>query len=272
MNIFQKIKASIYGPEFYRNLAGKPTSETIKYFFKFLLLVTIIGTIVISITAITFVSLLSSDDFVNKVISYFPAELTLNIKDGQISTNVKEPYKIVTPEKFASKEDSKKANLAVIDTKVDAVSFNSFEAYDTTFLITKNSLIYIKDGALSIAPVAKYAGPELNINRDFISSFIKDKLPIIRTLVWFIPIPLYIVLFIKSVFYLIEFFLWALVVWLVLKIMKVSNGYMHAYRVMIQAATLPIIVDQFWPAPWYVSVLLALIVVVINFSTKSKTA
>lgn len=268
MNILQKIAKSIYGPELYADLANQPTSSSIKYYLKFLLLLTLVSTIILSATFISFTRSALTDEKVAETIAYYPADLTLKAKDGVFVTNVTEPYKI--PFKEENVKEGEPQNIVVIDTKVDAVSLSSFEAYDTLLLINKDSVIATDDNSLKITPAAEYFNENFELNQATIQSFVSDFLPIVRSSVWFSPILIYLALYSAGVFVFIVALFWALCVWLFLRFMKKNQGYKHAYRVTIHAMTLGLTLNLFIDVPLLANVFLILIVVFVNFHSQKS--
>jgi hypothetical protein len=267
MNIFKKIWKSIYGPEFYADLANKNTGFSIGFYVKTILLVSIISAIVISTAVIPLSRIALSDASINSLVELYPADLNLNIKDGVLSTNVIEPYKIGPV--FNDSELPKMDSMVVIDTKVTAVSFDSFKQYNTAVLLTKDSAVMMKDGGLQIIPLNSVTG-EFNLNRQMIAGFANSATPVLRKLVWFTPLVVYLASFIANLFMLVTFFIFALIIWLVLILLKKSGGYMHAYRVTIHSMTLGVILSSFLGMSWLVSVLLAVIIILINFLKKGN--
>ncbi len=272
MNIFKKIGKSVYGPEFYSSLKLEKTSASVKYYLKFVLLISIIPALVWSSTLIPSLFNLLSAENVAKTVALYPAELVLTIKDGQFSTNVTEPYYIPLPEKFkGDTSDSNKRvvdNFVVIDTKIENFTPDILEQYKTSVLITKNSVISEKDGGLQVMPLNKTMIYELN--SQVIQGLASKTIPILKALIYFIPIFVYVICFISYIWSLIPLFLTALLVWLALTIKKVNSGYMHAYRVSIHAVTLGVLLNVVYSIlfggslGWYIMAIVTIIMALVN--------
>jgi hypothetical protein len=266
MNIFKTIGKSIYGPDFYSTLVGQGKSLSVKYYFKFLLLLALLATIIFSVVNMPKAFRALTPESVDSLVALYPAELTLTTKDGTFVTNVKEPYQI--PMKYqedAPKKEGEQENFAVIDTKVDAVSLETFKKYDTFVLINKNSVVALKDGSLQMTPVATYFAPGFELNQTSIKSFTVKVLPLVRNMVWLIPVLIYIGFYISGLMTLVLMFVWALLVWLVLLLNRQSKGYSYAYCITIHATTLSLILGVlFTRLPWYVSAIVTLIVILVN--------
>src|SRR3989344_2786792 len=156
--IFKNIKKSIYSPGYYHELLAKPFSYSMKYYLLFAVLLSFIVALFFSLAATPELKL-RLDESLEKAATSYPAELKVEIKNGQVSTNVQEPYVVKMPEDFKNNEEltingSKPQdfqNLIVIDTKNDFSNVNQFTSYDTALLLTKDSIIYYnKEGGISI--------------------------------------------------------------------------------------------------------------------------
>jgi hypothetical protein len=247
MNIFKKIGNSVYGVELYTSLRVEKTGPSVKYYFKFIILLSAIWAIALSFFWIPTLKGFLSSKSISDLISLYPAELTLKIDNGQFSTNVKEPYFIKFPKKeVASSTDSGRdevENFVVIDTSIESFSPDVLKQNDTFVLVTKNSVISDKDGTLQVMPLSNYKDFKYELNRQGIQSFALKVLPVLRPLIYFTPLFMFAIYYISYVWFLIPLFIFALLVWLVLVIKKNNGGYMHAYRVTIHAITLALILN-----------------------------
>jgi hypothetical protein len=272
MNIFKKIKSSIYGPDFFNSLKSEKTDSSIIFYFKFTLMLSVISAVVMSFTAIpTFNGFLTKES-VNEFVSLYPAELNLKISDGQFSTNVTEPYYIAFPKDDEPLKSGEKQvdNFVVIDTSVESFSPDILDKNKTMIFLTKNSVISEKDGGLSVMPLSDFKNFKYELNRESIYSVISKIVPVLKPLVYFIPFFGLAAYFIGYAWFLVVLFLIALVIWLILVIKKNNGGYMHAYRVTIHAMTLGLILDVIYSAifnhtfSWLVLAGITAIVAIIN--------
>jgi len=227
--LFASIKASIYSPAYYRDLLAKPFSYSLKYYLKFALIVSFVMTVVLSARIIPVVN-----DFLGNLDSnvgkYYPAELIMTIKNGELSTNVKEPYFM---------ED-----FLVIDTKTP-FSAEQFAKYGDRVWLTKNEIIVPKgsSGGLQIQPLKDI--PDFVVTKDKVGSW----LAIIGSKAGFVPYLLVFAIFVLSflvfgwrMLYLLIF---SLAIWLLAKILGFDiKGYGGAYRVGLHAMTVPILLHS----------------------------
>jgi hypothetical protein len=273
MNIFKQIGKSIYGPEFYTGLKAETVGPAIKYYLKLVLLVSIIPALSWTIFVFPDVRSLLEPQNVTSLVSVYPAELELKIKDGQFSTNVVEPYVIAVPGGYEVEADSSEEvpkNLVVIDTSIESISPNILKENSALFFITKNSIIGAKDGGLQVIPMSEYKDFSYTLNQSGLEKLAQKIAPILKGLLYFAPLFIYIGLFSSGVMLLIFVLIFALFAWLILVIKKNSLGYKYAFRVTVHAFTLGLIADFVYssitgqPLDWLITGLLTMIIVFVN--------
>lgn len=270
MNFFKKIGLSIYSPTFYRELLDKPLKYSIKYFFGLILLSSLVSTIFWSATLLpglnSFIRSVKGD-----VVKYYPEGLEVTIKSGKASTNVTEPYYVKGPQKEglspANQGTNEVENILVIDTTHD-FSLTEFDEHKTMFLLTRDAIVSKNDnGKISIEPLSKV--PDMTITRDAVSRWMDKIVPFLKVLPFLLPILILIGIYLSNIFTLVYFLLAALLVWICLKIKKVSGGYKKAYQITIHAYTfslIAILVLGFFGVtlPFLVPTALLLIIALIN--------
>jgi hypothetical protein len=158
----------------------------------------------------------------------FPKDLEINIEKGTVSTNVTEPYYInisqstideLLPNSKNNSTSNFETHLLVIDTKGKA---EDFERYQSVYLLTKNSLIYYKDGQINIKSLRNIQNQK--INQQYVLNQIekfKDIISFINSAFYFTPILIFIATLISISFKIL--FL-SLVIFFILqiKIYKIS--------------------------------------------------
>src|SRR3989338_6098531 len=166
MDFLDKIKNSIYGPEFYRELQSKPLSFSFKYFYTLASILALIGTAQFSFQVIPNLTAFLAG-IGPEIVNSYPSELVLTTKDGQASSNVVEPYFIKTP---ASIRNENYKNIPATE---------SFTRYDTFAVVTKTSLALRKDsGGIEIYSLREM--PDLTIDRASVESFVGKLQPFIK--------------------------------------------------------------------------------------------
>ena len=96
MSFLQNIGKSIYSPEFYKELLGLPFSFSLKYFYSLAVVLAVALAVIFSFKIIP-----AAQPFLQsigpQVLNYYPDELVITIKNGDVSTNVAEPYLLPLP-------------------------------------------------------------------------------------------------------------------------------------------------------------------------------
>ncbi|GEM_PF-6266306 len=177
----------------------------------------------------------------NKVLTLieevYPEELEIKIKNGQVSTDVTEPYYITIRQEtletlFALKKSDQntksKVRLLSIDTKGKA---DEFEKYQSLALLTQTSIVYYKDSNINIYPLREVK--DLTINKEAIISKIKEinkdnKIGKIITIGALLSPFLIVIGSLLS--QLIMFLLLTLIVYLMVKINQLPTGSKNTFR------------------------------------------
>ncbi|MEA1929867.1 MAG: DUF1189 family protein [Patescibacteria group bacterium] len=243
MSIFTQIKDSVYEPSFYRSLGKQPLSYSFKYFFKFVLLLSLAFTIVLTINWAPRVKE-ALNEIGPAVASFYPAELVVTIEDGIAITNVPEPFFFDIPagdfeEGVGRHVDERLEHLLVIDT-TESFSVEKFGEYRTLAWLTRDALVVMDDQGIQLIPLAEI--PNIIIDRaliDGLTTSLQDFLSAFPFLL--LPIGIFIASFVFSASKLIYLLIAALLIWLLTKIMGQSAGYAKSYQIGLHAVTLGMI-------------------------------
>ncbi len=244
MEFLNNIYKSIYSPTFYREILQKPFSYSMKNFWLFILILALLGSIFLSFGAISnFKNIV--DNFVPEIINFYPQDLQITIKSGEVETNVQEPYFINIPKEV--KDDIKNQemtgieNFLVINTK-EEFNLERFQSYKTFALLTKNSLISYKDNGINIQVIDKNIN--FIINKDVINNFYQKIKPFSRFIYPAIPVLIYLgVLFIMSS-KLIYLFFGALAIWILASIKGLKIKYWKAYQLSLHLIVPIILIES----------------------------
>ena len=258
MNIFVRIKNSIYNPEYYSEATKKPFSHSFKYLLIFGLLFAFVFAIVVIIKFVPIVNLLS--DKAPQMADYFPEGLVVTIKDGKVSTNVQEPYFIKIPQELKDNSAHLESaditlngnsvqlntnsldNLVVINTK-DKFDIGTFYSYKTLILLTSDSIAYLdKNNQISIGPLSDVK--DFTLDRGKILSFIDIIKPFLIILYPLVFVGAYIIGYIAVIIKMIYLLFGALLIWIVVKIKGIKMGYKESYKVGMQLMTAAIIITS----------------------------
>lgn len=178
LNAFVKTFTS---PDYYGDILAAPFKFSLKFFFFYFFLYSFISTSILTIS--TFIPLQKGLMLaVPRLSEIVPEELEINIKDGNVTTNVQEPYyvPIDTVENLFKNinrnvlgaASNKPRYLLVIDTNA---KIEDFTTYQTEFLLTKNFLTYYKDNRIEVAPLSQIKNA--TISRATLDVLLKNLIP-----------------------------------------------------------------------------------------------
>ena len=179
MKFFQTIRDSIYSPSFYAGARSEKTSATIKHFFLFMILVSVVTGTYLSLSLWHWAV---STDFVDTtraaILASYPDELVLDFKDGHVTTNVPEPFFIPTPASLrntpsAQADKKMPANLDVIDT-TRAITPSDFTTYDTGAILGSDSLWIndVKNGKVDVRTYASWKKDQFSVDKKQVTGWI----------------------------------------------------------------------------------------------------
>ncbi len=243
MNLLQKIKSSVYDPNFYTELIEKEKDSPFKYFLSFILIVSLFSTV---ITTTYFLPKYSAaiNMIKDRIVVGYPDELEVKIIKGQAFSNVTEPYfiKLSSKDSLASKDSQYGylENFLVISTKKD-FNLSEFRNYKTFALLTKDSLVFTEKDKVSISSLSTI--PDITINKSRVVNLVNKISPYLSKLKFVFPVLIYFGTVIGYMFILVGLLVLSLVVWLIAKLRKINIGYKRSYRLSMYASTLPIILE-----------------------------
>jgi hypothetical protein len=239
---FKTFWKSISDPSYYKELFLTDFSFSLKYLFFLLFLISLIGGIIFSARVVMYLPKLPG--FIAQAKStirvFYPSELIITVEDGKVKTNVKEPYFIEFPEEFGATE----AHFITIDTRA---RFEDIERYDTTVLITDDTVFYADDPGYKTVPISK--GMNIVFNKNVYDQFIERVLPYLD----YLSMAVYVLIITSLVIWpflgaglalagrMIYLLFTSVVLWVVIKIMKKDLTYQKIYQLSIHALSLPII-------------------------------
>lgn len=151
---------SLLNFNYYHEAAKTDFFFSLKYFFGLLTLTSFVSFLPLALTAVFFLPKLPATvtqvkSFAEKAI---PPSLVMTVKNGEVSTNVFEPYYVDAP--------NIKGHLAVIDTTANPSDYGKYDSY---FLVTKSALVSSdgsrNDNSPQVIPI-KDLTPDGTINHD----------------------------------------------------------------------------------------------------------
>ena len=178
-----------------------------------------------------------------ELMNLYPKELELRISNGNLYTNVKEPYTVEIPKVFGNTEGK---HLIVIDTKGSA---DNYRKYNTIVLATRQALVFPdqQQGEKTTTQLYLFSDLKRSVYMDYsgYTKIIQSFNPFFAKLPEYINIGVIIGLvllpFVGGFFWLssILFGLYILTffVWIIEKIMKTTYGYKTLYRLGMHGVT-----------------------------------
>ncbi|MSR78682.1 MAG: DUF1189 domain-containing protein [Candidatus Taylorbacteria bacterium] len=231
MNFLNDIKSSLYDTAFYKSLSERPFKSSMKYFYSLVAVLSFILAFVFG----TQLSPMFSNENLRKVVGYYPAELTLTVKNGAVSSNVTEPYSI----KDNNPSIGRTANFVVVDTK-NGFTRELFEKYNADVWIGKDFAVTLKGKSQTELTDLRQM-PDFVLNQDKLTSW-ADK---IGNYHFILSLGLFFVLFFAFLGFftlkLVWLFIMALIIFLYAKARKISLSYKKSYQIALHAVTVPVI-------------------------------
>ncbi|HUQ84911.1 MAG TPA: DUF1189 family protein [Candidatus Limnocylindrales bacterium] len=267
MDFFKKVQNSVYSPEFYKKIPKQSFGTALKYFLLLTLLFTVLRSIAPVWNFIT-VGQKEIEKFTKNAVNIYPSDLTINIKDGKVSTNATEPYFVPIP------EDKTKSNLIVIDTKTP-FSTTQFNQYKTVAWVTKDSIFVKGDEQGQLRTIDLSEAEDFTLNKTFVDSIVARISPWLMLIAPLAIAGIVFFVFLSNIFMLVSLLFIALLIWLLLKIIKKPLKYGESYKVGMYALTLGFFVDflkEVLNLPGFplMHTSLTLLVVLFNFISSSK--
>lgn len=243
---FRTLWLSVSSPSYYRDILRANRPFTIKFILSFWFLYATIVSLYLSWQVLVPAHQVLQD-LPDKLIAGYPEELVINIEDGQVSTNVSEPY-FISVDKFeqlfdqvddqvlgADSDDIQ--NFLVIDTQASA---DDILEYSTIMLLTEDSLVYLDDGGFQANRLDEIK--ELQIDKASVTQIVERLAPFLNFI-----IPLGMVFIFSFVFifagigHAIYLFFFALLMFGLAKLMKLKLTYLQSYRLSLHILIIPLV-------------------------------
>lgn len=263
------MQKSIYAPEYYRDLVTRPSSYSWKYYASLALFLSVLMTIISSIPLLPKVHA-ELTQLPEQVVSAYPEDLRIEIKDGHVSTNVIEPYIIALPTTVALVASSSiPLQLLVIDTASE-ITPARFHDYNTVFWLSRDAMVIAdkKEGIRTIT----LSNINMTIDRVALRALLAEIQPYFVFVSPLLVLLIFMALSLSFVIMLIYLLLDSLLIFLLGKLLKLDWTYGTSYRIALHATTLPLLVSSiFFLLPFsgvqfpFLSTFVLLLVVYLNF-------
>lgn len=260
---FQTIKLSLTSRAFYQRILNGSEPMGFKYFFW----LNALYAVILAIWMIPIVFMLTSPEVHAKMLAAIPADLTVTLDKGKTSINQPEPYIIPGNTEEVKQKcngdqaclDKKPTNAIVIDTKTP-FSLEQFENYKTVVLV-KDTMIVGRKSSGQIEIIENPKDLHLELNRSWAGNIISTY----AWIAWFIPLLVFIgsatVLYVLS---LLAYLLWALVIWVLLRIYRIKTTYSRSYSIVLYMSALMLLIEAvsffipFLSSVWFKCIVVAI--------------
>ena len=273
-------KNSLVNFDYYREVLTTKFSFSLKYFYGLLVVTSFISFLPLIFGVLFFIPQWPATESKIKTMaeSAYPANLVLTVKDGQLSTNVREPYYVDAPGQLDK-------HLVAIDTKGSADDYVKYNSY---ILLTKKSFVSPKSGSnsnLEIVPLADLQD-NITVNQDTYIEMLGKVYPYFQ---YAVPLLWGLAVFLLTVgpfllgglvlpFKLLHLLIFSVVAHFILLMAKKKLSYVETYKMALHASTLPIIFFTLLAifglnptVPFGYSIVLAVFMLVIFLSWKKSS-
>lgn len=247
----QKIKAAGYvfyksltSPAYYKDLLSVKFGFSIKYIF---ILAFIAAAVTVPVTTGGLINDLRNelDKFMISTSAYYPDELVITMKDGQLSINQDEPFKFAIPEEYKKESlanDSEMEdieNIVVIDPEG---TIDQLDEYKTVVLINKSNAIVRESNKIEVYPLSD--APDGELTKNTVMGILDKLAPFVDA----IPYIILVLAFILALVYYFGFRLaYLLAVGGVLILASSARGlnleFKKLYQIGLHAMTLPLVIE-----------------------------
>lgn len=239
---FYSFYKSLSSLNYYKDVVLAPLSFSVKYFFMLTILVSIGISGVTTILAFPKIQK-GINTFVNTASSYYPDDLIITSKSGQVSINKPEPYIVPFP-----KSDTPTNELQLKEVPLNLIVFDSngtlddMEKYKTLILVNKSNLLVKTQDKIEVRSFKDY--PDGTLTKQDVVKTINSVKPFLS----FIPVIMFVaVLFVTLLYYSgIKFVLLlpvALLLMLAGNIKKLQMPFSKYLQIALHTFTLPLMVE-----------------------------
>lgn len=271
----------MYDPQFYAEIKKQTLGDAMKYFVKLLFTLACFAAIMPIFFGVSLLTWKQSivTNFREQLVQTFPQELSIEVKKGEVTTNVEEPYAIAVPESLKNEFTSSDAtampprNLIVINTH-KAIELNDFAMQDTFVIIGKNEIgvFDAEKNKVDIQGLDDFS-TEGAIDQSVFAALVEKVWGVVRivavVVLALLPVLIFAVFF---VIYSLYLFFGALLVWLASKMTKKALTYKESYVAGLHLMTLPLIGGFVLPFVFHAPFMFTLVLFTIAYINFNQTA
>lgn len=239
---FKTLILSFISPHYYATLLKKPLSFSFQYYFVFQLFFALLAT-----TYIALRFFLPYRDFVEhlpeNIVQLYPDELIVSINNGQVSTNVHEPYHIpssvVYPLMNTLEQVSTSSahrdfeNILIIDTHATAENMHN---YQTWSLLSWDSFMYRQNNHIETIPLTTIQNT--TISEETAQSLSIQLQPFSRHMVHILSLFVFMGIFMEGVSRLTSILLASVFLGLLVRLLRKKLPWSKSFQLILHTAPL----------------------------------
>lgn len=240
---FYVLARSFTSPSYYADVVKTSFWFSFKFFYFYFFLYSVAGTILFSLVAIPKIN--KYVDFFSKNIdTLYPQELVVKIQNGEVSTNVSEPYiislfdfkRIFDEMRVLGAKTPDLVNLLVIDTKASVDDFTRLQTYA---LLTKDKFIVYDDkGGYRVYPLTDVSN--VVIDKDLAMQITSAVKPFFKWVTPLAIIGIFILLFAFIPSEVMTYLIFgAFVLWIAGKMLSYPLPYKKFYQIGLHLSLIP---------------------------------
>jgi len=249
---FYSLKKSLFERRYYKDVAKASFWFSFKYLWFLIFILTVIK--VSSFSGQYLKNRRRIQPEVNKFMitteNLYPDELKLQIKNGRLSTNVREPY----PFDFKQKIKPTEKHILVIDTQGTIENYPNYNSY---ILATKNAVVYpSKSSSNRVEETSVFyfrnLKKDFTLNKNIYNNFLNVIRPYSNKALYFLD---YFVIIFLFFFFIFGSLFWTagiifgllfltFFVWIINLIFKKQYSYGSLFKMGMHAATWPILISE----------------------------
>lgn len=283
-HFFNSFKRSLFDISYYKDVAVAGFGSAFRYLWFLLLLLVLIKSVTIGAEYMKSRPQIvpGVQRIMGYVYDFYPRNLKLTVKGGQLTTNVKEPYIFDLESKMMGRDGR---HFIIIDTKG---SIEDYPQYNTYVLATRNAVVYpSKSENNQIEQTSVFYFKDIKndftIDRASYDSLLNKIKPYTANILVLVDsfVAAGLILFVIfgslvwSLFTMLGLFILNLLVWIINLIFKKGYNYSTLYKMGMHAVTLPILVGEAIhysrsQIPTFYSLIFLVVMMVIVFSSESQ--
>ncbi|MCR4263606.1 MAG: DUF1189 family protein [Candidatus Roizmanbacteria bacterium] len=248
---FKTLLFSFINPFYYAEIIKKPLSFSLSYYLIFQIFFACAAT-----TYIVIRFFLPLRDFVehlpDHLVRIYPDELIVAINNGQVSTNVSEPYAIpfssVNPLMSQLEKTSTASgqpdfeNFLIIDTHAQT---EQLYLYKTWSLLTWDSFLYRWGGRIETIPLTTVE--KIELDEDEVRAFSSQLQPFARHMIFILSLASFIGFFVTGIVRILLIFLVSLFLFPVMRLIRLDLGWGKSFQIILHTApTIQLVLAAAW--------------------------